>query len=170
MNYIKNFFTYHPLLRLLKRIYNGSPRNGERCTVCQIEFGQINEEIRQLPCCHYFHKDCISQWLQFSKTCPICRYVLDDHLQIQFDCLIYSTVTWLLVVLLKKMEIAQQIITAMAALNYFIAAFVVFMAFKYFFPRALRTFELYRNPDRFFDDDDDDDEQIARMIHNNSKL
>lgn len=42
------------------------------CTVCQEDF-KIGEKVKELPCEHYFHDDCISPWLQSQNTCPMCR-------------------------------------------------------------------------------------------------
>merc|ERR1711869_159038 len=34
--------------------------------------------ILRTPCDHYFHKDCLGEWLKLAKTCPICRSDLDE--------------------------------------------------------------------------------------------
>ncbi|XP_060091602.1 E3 ubiquitin-protein ligase Praja-2 isoform X2 [Heteronotia binoei] len=45
------------------------------CAICCNEY--IKEEIvTELPCHHFFHKSCITLWLQKSGTCPVCRHVL----------------------------------------------------------------------------------------------
>ncbi|XP_054842388.1 E3 ubiquitin-protein ligase Praja-2 isoform X2 [Eublepharis macularius] len=45
------------------------------CAICCSEY--IKEEIvTELPCHHFFHKPCITLWLQKSGTCPVCRHVL----------------------------------------------------------------------------------------------
>jgi hypothetical protein len=43
----------------------------EDCSIC---FTELNENPVKLKCNHIFHKDCISQWVKSSATCPICRY------------------------------------------------------------------------------------------------
>ncbi|XP_072848578.2 E3 ubiquitin-protein ligase Praja-2 isoform X1 [Pogona vitticeps] len=49
------------------------------CAICCSEY--IKEEIvTELPCHHYFHKPCITLWLQKSGTCPVCRHVLASGL------------------------------------------------------------------------------------------
>ncbi|KAJ5072902.1 hypothetical protein M0811_09348 [Anaeramoeba ignava] len=42
------------------------------CSICRCEY-EDGEEIRRLPCLHYFHKDCIDQWIKSNPTCPICK-------------------------------------------------------------------------------------------------
>ncbi|GAX78648.1 hypothetical protein CEUSTIGMA_g6086.t1 [Chlamydomonas eustigma] len=43
-----------------------------QCTVCLLDY-EDGELLRQLPCKHEFHKDCIDSWMCNHKTCPICR-------------------------------------------------------------------------------------------------
>ncbi|XP_022894904.1 E3 ubiquitin ligase BIG BROTHER-related-like isoform X2 [Olea europaea var. sylvestris] len=45
--------------------------NIERCVICQVEF-EGGEKLVALPCDHPYHSDCITQWLQINKICPIC--------------------------------------------------------------------------------------------------
>lgn len=43
----------------------------DRCVICQIEYEE-GEKLVALHCQHPFHTDCINQWLQIKKVCPIC--------------------------------------------------------------------------------------------------
>jgi len=44
------------------------------CLVCLTEY-EDNEELRTMPCLHFFHKKCIDKWLlERSSTCPICKF------------------------------------------------------------------------------------------------
>ncbi|KAJ9555655.1 hypothetical protein OSB04_010269 [Centaurea solstitialis] len=43
------------------------------CVICMDGF-EPGTDVKQLIACrHYFHRDCICQWLSGSITCPICR-------------------------------------------------------------------------------------------------
>lgn len=43
------------------------------CNICLSNY-DINDNLIKLPCNHYFHKDCISNWLcKENVNCPICR-------------------------------------------------------------------------------------------------
>ncbi|GLT67928.1 hypothetical protein SLA2020_402010 [Shorea laevis] len=43
------------------------------CSICLSEY-QPKEALRTIPDCkHYFHADCIDEWLRMNTTCPLCR-------------------------------------------------------------------------------------------------
>ncbi|XP_059440783.1 putative RING-H2 finger protein ATL21A isoform X1 [Corylus avellana] len=43
------------------------------CPICLSEY-QPKEELRTIPeCNHYFHVNCIDEWLKLNGTCPLCR-------------------------------------------------------------------------------------------------
>lgn len=49
----------------------------EICTICKDKvFNNEEETVKQLPCGHMYHEDCIVPWLGSRNTCPICRYEL----------------------------------------------------------------------------------------------
>ena len=43
----------------------------DKCAVCQEQFSDA-DTLTQLLCKHHFHQDCVGQWLQGSKMCPVC--------------------------------------------------------------------------------------------------
>lgn len=43
-----------------------------RCVVCMEDFEQT-DEVRLLPCTHYFHLTCAAGWLQDHNSCPTCK-------------------------------------------------------------------------------------------------
>lgn len=59
--------------KLPEIIFNDQIKIEEPCNICMEEY-TLNDVLKQLPCNHYYHKDCISKWLCNEKTtCPMCR-------------------------------------------------------------------------------------------------
>ncbi|KAJ2818598.1 hypothetical protein FBU31_005816, partial [Coemansia sp. 'formosensis'] len=51
-----------------------TPLHEENCAVCLEDFN-AGEDVRRLPCRHYFHIACIDPWLsERAATCPLCNY------------------------------------------------------------------------------------------------
>eukprot|EP01080_Neovahlkampfia_damariscottae_P012000 gene12000-5400_t len=47
-------------------------KDQDTCVICYEEF-KIGESVRKLPCLHLFHSNCIDEWLQQSRNCPLCK-------------------------------------------------------------------------------------------------
>ncbi|KAF7011998.1 hypothetical protein CFC21_026242 [Triticum aestivum] len=45
------------------------------CAVCLKDF-EVDDKVATMPCDHYFHQGCISEWLKVSCACPLCRHAL----------------------------------------------------------------------------------------------
>ena len=53
---------------------NGSVLSNENecCAICLMDF-ERKEILRQLPCEHFFHPECIQPWLIKNSACPLCK-------------------------------------------------------------------------------------------------
>lgn len=45
-------------------------------SIC-LDYFNLDEYAYILKCNHSFHRDCILQWLNIKKTCPLCRIELE---------------------------------------------------------------------------------------------
>ncbi|CAI8599700.1 unnamed protein product [Vicia faba] len=42
------------------------------CCICIANY-ENNDDLRELPCSHLFHKDCVDRWLKINALCPLCK-------------------------------------------------------------------------------------------------
>ncbi|KAL0909042.1 hypothetical protein M5K25_023564 [Dendrobium thyrsiflorum] len=45
------------------------------CCICLARYVE-NDELRELPCTHFFHSECVDKWLKINALCPLCKYVV----------------------------------------------------------------------------------------------
>ncbi|CAH1451554.1 unnamed protein product [Lactuca virosa] len=49
------------------------PNDDATCAICLSDY-KSKESLRTIPeCNHYFHVECIDEWLKLNATCPVCR-------------------------------------------------------------------------------------------------
>ena len=57
-----------------RRLSHAQDEGLSACLVCLTEY-EDNEEIRTMPCLHFFHRRCIDKWLlECGSKCPICKF------------------------------------------------------------------------------------------------
>lgn len=45
-------------------------------TSCPVCLGELSDDVMEMPCHHYFHKECLIPWLNKTNSCPSCRFEL----------------------------------------------------------------------------------------------
>jgi len=50
----------------------------QSCGKCMICFNKIKAPFEIMPCCHVFHKNCISHWLEIKSSCPLCNQLIEE--------------------------------------------------------------------------------------------
>lgn len=61
------------LIEALPLVFHQEDQHEASCAVCLDDFAQ-EEQVRQLPCGHQFHSQCIGKWLSRSTRCPLCLH------------------------------------------------------------------------------------------------
>eukprot|EP00884_Botryococcus_braunii_P004236 jgi/Botrbrau1/13813/Bobra.0056s0058.2 len=51
---------------------SGSPLLGESCPICLSVFS-VGDGLCLLECAHWYHHDCLLQWLRVKAECPLCK-------------------------------------------------------------------------------------------------
>ncbi|VAH15152.1 unnamed protein product [Triticum turgidum subsp. durum] len=47
------------------------------CCICLARYSN-NDDLRELPCTHFFHKECVDKWLKINALCPLCKAEIDS--------------------------------------------------------------------------------------------
>ncbi|PWA70473.1 COP1-interacting protein 8 [Artemisia annua] len=57
---------------------SGLSELSEACAICKDKVFNTEEEVvKELPCGHMYHEECIVPWLGSRNTCPVCRFELE---------------------------------------------------------------------------------------------
>ena len=73
-----------PTARVAERFFDpdaaskdaGGNAEAETCPIC-LDVLEAGDEVRELPCEHIFHLECVDEWLAREATCPRCRHRAD---------------------------------------------------------------------------------------------
>jgi hypothetical protein len=47
------------------------------CAICLCDY-EDDEELRKMRCTHYFHKECVDEWLRLHRNCPLCKRDIEE--------------------------------------------------------------------------------------------
>ncbi|KAL9259913.1 E3 ubiquitin-protein ligase-like protein [Drosera capensis] len=54
------------------------------CCICLATY-MDEDELRELPCCHFFHAECVDRWLRMNASCPLCKSVISESTEEPLD-------------------------------------------------------------------------------------
>jgi hypothetical protein len=49
-----------------------------KCMICLEDF-KSKEKVTALPCIHFFHTQCITEWIERKNECPVCKFELTQQ-------------------------------------------------------------------------------------------
>ncbi|KAK8619971.1 hypothetical protein V6N13_066463 [Hibiscus sabdariffa] len=49
------------------------------CCICLAKYAN-NDELRELPCSHFMHKECVDKWLKINASCPLCKNEVGENI------------------------------------------------------------------------------------------
>ena len=56
-----------------KHIKKYSKNKEKKCSICLLKY-KNTDILKEFPCKHIYHKDCILKWLEHSNICPLCKF------------------------------------------------------------------------------------------------
>ncbi|KNA06624.1 hypothetical protein SOVF_179290 [Spinacia oleracea] len=59
----------------IKKAADELAAHDEVCSIC-LEGWEKGDDVKILPCGHYFHPACADEWLFTNRFCPLCRFEL----------------------------------------------------------------------------------------------
>ena len=62
-----------------KHLKKYSALKEEKCPICLQKYKGI-DIIKEFPCKHIFHKNCIFKWLKTSNVCPLCKHDITEEI------------------------------------------------------------------------------------------
>ena len=60
-----------------KHIKKYSQIKEKKCSICLLKY-RGSDIIKEFPCNHIYHKDCILKWLKKSNICPLCKFDITE--------------------------------------------------------------------------------------------
>nr|XP_043626955.1 E3 ubiquitin-protein ligase At1g63170-like [Erigeron canadensis] len=51
------------------------------CCICLAKYAD-NDLLRELPCSHFFHIECVDKWLKINASCPLCKFEIGSSSEI----------------------------------------------------------------------------------------
>ena len=60
-----------------KHIKKYSKIKEKKCSICLLKYKK-SDIIKEFPCSHVFHKNCILKWIEKSNICPLCKYDITE--------------------------------------------------------------------------------------------
>jgi len=59
------------------------------CPIC-LENLLVGDSVYLTPCCHYFHKNCLKDWILIENICPSCRMKLGNNTAAEIDMCLFT--------------------------------------------------------------------------------
>ena len=63
-----------------KHVKKYSTIKEDKCAICLQKYKGV-DIIKEFPCKHIFHKNCILKWIKSSNNCPLCKYDITNDVK-----------------------------------------------------------------------------------------